>query len=249
MKIKTDVDPDGALGRLLLDLERKQIPFAASVAINRTANGVRDAWRKQIEHKLDSPRPFTVNAPMVKHSNKRDLVADVFLRDQAKDGRAPAQYLLEQVLGGSRRRKAFETAITNSADALGLHGLVATPGKNAAIDAQGNQSNRQTREILNALQKGDKAAGIFALFNTSSGRQPGKLRPGVYRRLKRRGKGKPGQVRILNAFVRPGRYRARLDIYEAARKVVGRRFGSEFTKAFTAATDDALKRALDGLKK
>lgn len=244
MKIKVDIDAEGVFGRSLVDLERSQIPFAASVAINQTANAVRDAWRKQLEHKLENPRPFTVNAPMVKYSKKREPEATIYLRDQAKGGRAPADYLIDQVFGGSRRHKAFETAVSHG---LGLNGLVAVPGKSAAMDREGNQSTGQVRSILKGMGAG-QTGNVFAIFEAAAGRQPGKLRPGIYRRVKSRGKGKPGKVRILNAFVKRGSYRARLDLFSTAKTVIARRFEPAFEKALTAAVDDAFRRAM-GIRK
>jgi len=63
-----------------------QIPFATSLAINRTAQKVKVAQEKEIKDVFDRPTPFTQNSLFIKTSNKVNLTASVKLKDQAFKG-------------------------------------------------------------------------------------------------------------------------------------------------------------------
>jgi len=80
--------------RHLNRVQKKQIPFAASLAINNTLKQVVKAEKAQIVKKLDRPTPFTVNAFKINWSKKHRLHGEVVIK--------PAQwnYLSLQRLNG-----------------------------------------------------------------------------------------------------------------------------------------------------
>lgn len=84
-------------------LSKDQIPFATSLAINKTADDVANAITAQMPKKLDRPTPFTLQAYRTrggrfkgKRARKNDLTAILI------PGKAQAEYLSYQVFGGTR---------------------------------------------------------------------------------------------------------------------------------------------------
>lgn len=229
MEFNVIVDPENAFGKKLSDLEKRQLPFAVSVAINRTAKRVVDNWKLSIAHGVDRPTAFTRNAPMMKSSKKTDLTAEVFLRDQAKGGRPPSQYMQELIWGGTRRTKGFEGVLQR----LGAlpPGMVAVPGKGSRINAFGNQPKGEIKRIVDALTAGK--GDYFAVTERRKG-----LKPGVYRRAGRKKRG----ARPLIAFIRRPSYRRRLDLARVADVTITRHFAKEFDAAIFEALADAVWR-------
>jgi|TARA_Y100000114_G_C11747264_1_gene322292 hypothetical protein len=69
-----------SLTKNLRRIHKKQIPFATSVAINRTAFNLRKEYMKQAEKKLDRPTPFTVKSFLVIKATKRKLTGIVYIK-------------------------------------------------------------------------------------------------------------------------------------------------------------------------
>ncbi|WP_282130134.1 hypothetical protein [Roseobacter litoralis] len=67
--------------RGLNDATRKQIPFAASVAINSVLNDIKRNFEKRLRRVLNNPTPFTLKAVAVRRANKRTLTGTVFIKD------------------------------------------------------------------------------------------------------------------------------------------------------------------------
>jgi hypothetical protein len=80
---------------------QKQISFAASRAINATAQLVQAGERDNLKAKLDKPTPFTLNAIGIKRSSKRNLSALVFMKDRT------AWYLEPYEKGGLNRLNPY----------------------------------------------------------------------------------------------------------------------------------------------
>lgn len=85
----------------LSDIEKKQIPFAASRAINETAEIVKEELIEQLDKDLDRPTPFTKRGFYIRRSSKRDLTAIVGIKD------IQAEYLGLQIEGGREKPKGF----------------------------------------------------------------------------------------------------------------------------------------------
>lgn len=94
--------------RHLNRVQKKQIPFAASLAINNTLKQVVKAERAQIVKKLDRPTPFTVNAFKINWSKKHRLHGEVVIK--------PAQwnYLKYQIEGGTRIKHNIGVPTSNA---------------------------------------------------------------------------------------------------------------------------------------
>lgn len=88
----------------LANLTMRQIPFAASKALNQTAVELKSWNRIQMKRHFDKPVKYTLDAFMVDRSNKRKLIAGV----RRKDKPSGKHYLEVQAKGGTRPRKGVE---------------------------------------------------------------------------------------------------------------------------------------------
>jgi len=88
----------------LANLAMRQIPFAASKALNQTAVELKAFNRIQMQRRFDKPVKYTLNAFMVDRSNKRKLVAGV----RRKDKPSGKHYFEVEAKGGTRPYKAIE---------------------------------------------------------------------------------------------------------------------------------------------
>lgn len=219
--LRIEVDPGRIFDRQFTELEQKQLPFAARQAVNQTAFGIREAWKRQAAKVFDRPTPFTVNAILyrkagavgggrdvmggVAHRATGNAMAEVYIRDEAFKGTPPSKYLLPQVEGGARRHKGMERLL--QAKGILPAGMFAVPGRGAQLDQHGNVRSGQVRQILSQLQAGREAGYISNESERSRGRRLRRnakqgLRGGNYFALsKRRGRLLPGLYeRIVTGF-------------------------------------------------
>lgn len=106
INIKADIKP---LNKKLTSLQRSQIPFASSVAINKTGVKILSALGSNAEKKFEggatkqSLRAFKIPTGLkgkktnIQFSTKKDLTATIFMPDWAE------KFLKYQVFGGIRR--------------------------------------------------------------------------------------------------------------------------------------------------
>lgn len=143
----------------LSKVQRDQIPFATSLAINNVANEVAYAVTKQMQHDLDRPTPFTLKAFMSgnKFNGKRATKRSLYATVEAKP--IQAEYLHYQVEGGTRLPKKR---------------VVAVPTKNARLNRYGNVSNRKRGLVRNSKQFVGEVKGIAGVWERTGGkRSPG----------------------------------------------------------------------------
>jgi hypothetical protein len=98
--VQNDLD---RLSRRLTNIQREQVPFATSMALNNVAADVANAVTKQMDRYLDNPTPFTQKAYQSRlgtfkgnRATKRKLYADII------PGQIQAEYLKFQINGGTR---------------------------------------------------------------------------------------------------------------------------------------------------
>lgn len=106
------------LGKKFTALERKQIPFAASLTLNDVAFDARKNEQKRMVKDLDRPTPFTVRGVQVKKASKRRLESRVLIEKKR------ARYLKYQIHGGTRRPKGRALVIPGRAVRLNKYGNV-----------------------------------------------------------------------------------------------------------------------------
>ena len=97
------------LTRSLNRIQRKQIPFATSKALNNTAFDVRKSLQDGLDIHLDRATPYTKRGVQVEKSTKKNLVAKVGFRSRTfGKGRGiipQAEYMKLQIKGGLRTPK------------------------------------------------------------------------------------------------------------------------------------------------
>ena len=243
ISVRTDIK--AAIAKLNR-LQREQVPFATMLALNATAEEVKETERKEMADVFDRPRANTLNSVFIKYATKANLVTRIGLKDFAGKGVPASKYLAAQIKGGARQLKRFEKAL-RSVGAL-PPGMYAVPGEGARIDAEGNMSGGQIVQILSyfkafpeagykanmtdarrsKLAKGTKKQGGFSYFVGSPG---GKLPLGVWQRFNPSGLIKPVLI-----FVDGLSYESRFDFYYVGKRVVERRFRAHF--------DASLRQAL-----
>jgi hypothetical protein len=108
--ITVTVDVSNAI-RSLNVIQRQQIPFALSFAINRTARQVEAKLKQEMARVFDRPTPFTLSSIYVIPSTKYNLTAVVGIKDSAAKGTPASKYLLAEIEGGPRHAKRSEKAL------------------------------------------------------------------------------------------------------------------------------------------
>lgn len=156
ISVKSDLDD---LKRKLTRVQRDQVPFATSLAINNVADDVANAITAQMDRYLDRPTRFTLQAYRTnagrfrgKRATKRNLFAII------EPAKIQAEYLKFQIVGGTRLPK--QTAIL-------------VPTRKAPLNNFGNLTKGRRK----AMVSGEK--GYF-----SAGKREGKT-PGIYKSLRK----------------------------------------------------------------
>lgn len=138
------------LPHLYIDVER-QARYATSVALNKTAELVRQAINGEMASRFDRPTPYTLRALRVRRASRDDLAAHVDFKDAGSAGKGSSadRYLAPQVYGGSRSKKRSEKAL----EATGMSaGQFMIPGAGAPLDQYGNVSRGEVVRLLSYLQ-------------------------------------------------------------------------------------------------
>lgn len=269
MKPLIGIDVDIKSATQGIELSARAIEIATQRAVLKTAHKVRVDVTREMERVFDRPTRWTLNSFRVALGRERlqggrlrtiagsDVYADV----EVKDGywyRA-ANYLDTQIRGANaRQQKAFEIALRKL---LVLpNGYVAVPGEKAKIDAYGNQSVGEIRQILSWFNAAEMVAGSTQNMTaetrerrrrgtrTRRGYEYFAVSPGA-RRTGLRSNGKAYRNRLhpgiyrrsffafgeaiepVMIFVRRAGYRPRFDFFGAAERTVRREFRGEMAAA------------------
>lgn len=145
----------GKIASLMDSIKERQLPFATAKALTLTAKEAQAETYKEFERKFDRPTPFTMRSLFIKPATKRDLTAEVFVKDRAIGGKNPnsiAAMLRHQFGGGPRIVKVMESALRR-AGLLG-QGEFIVPGAAAKLDRYGNVSRGQLAQILSQIGVG-----------------------------------------------------------------------------------------------
>ena len=106
ISVKSDVKQ---LTKSLTRIQRKQIPFATSKALNNVAFDVRKSLQDGLDIHLDRPTPYTKRGVQVEKSTKNKLVAEVGFRSKTfgkgQGSVTQAEYMERQIKGGLRTPK------------------------------------------------------------------------------------------------------------------------------------------------
>lgn len=204
--------------RILSDLGRRQLPFAAAQALNDTGADVLDAIELEIATTFDRPTRFTKKAFRLHRASKTNLRAQVL----RKDAVASRHYLEVQERGGVRPQTGLETLM---ASRLKYGGIVQSviPAKGARLNAYGNWSPGQRNQVLSSIKSQRDPRTNTAKRNSRRARnkvgqyfvprEGSKLSPGVYQRMARN-----RVKKIVHITDSAARYRARFRFHERAER-------------------------------
>lgn len=237
----------------LTELEKRQLPFALSKAINDTATQIRKDETQEMERALDRPTKYTLGSLYVQRSDKRNLTATVGFKDKSSAGKGnPASnYISPQILGGNRGVKRFESALIRAG--VLPKGMYVTPGAGVTLDAHGNIPSALIVQILSyfrafgeqgysaniteqkkaAMKKGIKGQDGYAYFvSRGKGDWFGRyqhLPPGIYRRTHFHG---GSSIKPIFMFVGTPTYSDIYDFFGVAQRTVARDFDYYFAQAW-----------------
>lgn len=254
MKIKVETNIPAV--REALKKAASQVPFAASVALNRSAEAARRDVVDNMQRVFDKPTPWVLNSLRVKRSTKSNLVAEVAFKD--KNSVENSRSMIEpHVFAGERRFKAMEARLWKAGYLP--DGWNAVPGVAAKLDSNGNMSRGQITQMLNVLGTYTEAGynkandrttsrlakgsvkknqyGFVYWVNPADGRKAKHLQPGVYQRVST---GFGTSLKPVLIFVKRAKYKKRLPFYDLVNTAAAREFPKEFDKAFEEAMRTAL---------
>lgn len=255
---KIDIDTK-QLTRRLSDIEKRQLPFATAGALNDAMFDVRNAWRDAMPQVFDQPTQLTRNAVLYKKATKRNLVAEVFLRNEASKGTPPSRYLVTQVTGGRRAEKPFEFLLRRARVIADDEFVV--PAKGFPLDTYGNIPGGVVNKILADLQATREVAArstaetrarrarsrsfskraVYFLAHPSRPRAngaPQHLPPGIYQRTQF---ASGSSIRMVLAIVRQPRYTTRFDAQALAQRAFNASFPNRFRQRMIEAVRTARK--------
>ena len=129
VKIQVDIKP---VVRMLTDVQKKQVPFAAAQAINDVAFQAMRAERAGMSEVFKHPRPFTQRAPIVSQKAKKGSLSAIVSVNPAAE-----RYLDPYEFGGRRALPGKGMALINPVDIkLDAYGQIR--GKPSAIAGRTN---------------------------------------------------------------------------------------------------------------
>lgn len=214
-----DVDVRGNVKeftKYLDSVQKQQLPFAVSLALNNTADDVSERQRDAAQRIFDRPTPFVLNGISTtrgrfrgKRANKRRLVASI-IPGYAKGG----------LDGGGRRINDLLRLEIEGGTRLPKGRAIVVPTKLASVNKHGNLRNKQVARL----------AGQKTTF--SAGHREG-MKPGLYRR-----KGK-GKAVMLVAYEQTATYRPIFPFYRIGEGVVSSKFRKNLDKAMARALRSA----------
>ncbi|WP_339678300.1 hypothetical protein, partial [uncultured Zhongshania sp.] len=161
-----------------------QIPFATAVGLTRTSKAAQGDLTNSIGSVFDRPTARTKSAVFSTSANKRNLRAQIGIKDKASGGRAPADYLSAQILGGRRKAKGLERALQSRG--LMRKGQMLAPRRDTKLNRYGNISKAQARAVINSIDSGGTGRGRKYVVKAGEG---------VYWR---KGKGLKGFLNIID---------------------------------------------------
>lgn len=180
-----------------------QVPFATSLALNRTAELARNVLQVEMHRVFDRPKPFTLKSIFIRRATKRDLTARIFHSDKV------SPYLQAEIEGGKRDEKRSEIKLGEG---------VLVPTRNVRLDSYGGVSRAYLARVLSGAQEG---RGGYVLIRPG---QASRLAPGVYQRV-------DGTIRALFLFKTSASYQPRYDMEGVVQRVVDAEFGRQFAAA------------------
>lgn len=243
------------------DLARKQVPYALSRALNRTAESIIWAEQQQLKiHVKGGPTAWTLGSLFIDRATKSKPNATIGFKDKWSikvtttnkgQGTPAANYMYPLVEGGRRNPKGFESSL-RWAYVL-PHNMYVVPGAACPLDIHGNIPHGFIMKILSYFKASERYSGHTSNI-TDAGRKKLKtgtkhqigyeyfvsdgkgktkhLQPGIY--IKYAGRG-PKIIKPILMFVKNPTYNRSLPFYETAQKMIDIKLQSNFNQEFSDA--------------
>ena len=217
VSVKSDIKK---LTKALSTIQRKQIPFATSKALNATAFDARKSVQTALDVQLDKITPYTKRGVQVEKSTKKNLVAQVGFRSR-KFGKGQgsitqAEYMQRQIAGGTRLPKG--------------QAIPVPVPKNMKPNKFGNIPRGKIDRLL--ADKDKYFSGV------PKGRNSG---AGIWQRMPANSKRKKqgGKIRMVIAYEPKAQYQPRFRFKSVVEKSVKQNFGIRFNSAMKQALASA----------
>jgi hypothetical protein len=243
--------------QMLDHLEREQLPFAAAVALTRTAQEVEKGLVAEMANIFDRPTRATLNALFIQPATKQRMEARVWIKDGRSTtargnlvgregswgkGRAASTWLTPQVFGGARSEKSFEKMLERVGALDG--GRFVVPGESQPLDKHGNLGRGRLNKILSGArlfaEEGYNSNATDSARSTAKGNtryfliKKGRRPIGIAERLGR-GKGSRNNIRMALVFVRQPTYSPSFDFFGIARRIAEDQLPIQFELALAQA--------------
>ena len=224
----------------------KDLLFASTVALSRTAKDCKEALSKEVQRVFDRPTPWIIDGfySVPARKGMRKLAAYVGIKNDKTHGTTASEILQPHIEGGSRSVKKAEFHLRGSGILKANEFIV--PARGIKLDKYGNVRGPYMVQLLSALsafrisgynanitaasinrrrRSGSKKikknakwmTAVFAVV-TGSGHH---LRPGIYQRY---GSKKNPKVKPLFLFVKNPVYRKRFYFFETVEATYNKRF-------------------------
>jgi len=172
MQISVSVTGIKELQDGLKNFSERRLNAATATALTRTAVQVRDTIKTAMATSLDRPTPYTVRQLKYVKADAKKLVAVVGFgveavsdyrgnviryQDMGSNSTPAGKYLHDQIHGGPRRNKRFESALRS----VGVlpNGWYVVPGEKAKMDAYGNQSVGEIKQVMTWFDAAERVSG------------------------------------------------------------------------------------------
>jgi len=148
-EISFDVDN---MMKNITELQKVQLPFAASLALNTMSKDIREDLRDRMKSTFENTVPFTLNSLFVSMSTKDNLTSVVGLKEFATKGNPASKYLLPHIQGGPSYYTRFQKSL-RTAGLLGPNEYaIPTQSDNLQLNRYGNVRPSMYTEILYSLK-------------------------------------------------------------------------------------------------
>ena len=225
MGIELTIDEDLNAFSIFNTTAYKQLPYGASLGLNKTAEYMKNSFNKGT-NVFDRPNTFTQKAFKNTKSYKNKLVAHVFAVD--KEGADRSRYLKYATKGGARVPKGFELFFTGlKNDGTIPSNAYFMPTSYVEQDNYGNVKRTELNKIIRNINNTKK--GYFV----GTPRNNNKFKAGIYKRDK--DKLKP----YFTVTTRRPRYDKIFDLERIGNKVIDRKFNTLLGLGIKEALDSA----------
>lgn len=200
MTVKIDIQSNiKEVQKKLNMFQKKHLPEATANAINEVGVKAVNAQRSQFAKKLHMPVTKTIKSVLLFKAKKNDLSALVFIKDIAKFGKSPAEYLKPMLEGGFKfPDKEY----------------VSSPTKHTIINRHGNVTAGTRRKYFNNDNK--YFVGVPKGFDNA--------KYGVWERYGRQARGDSGgfKIRKVLNLSKVQKFAKRFDFFKTINGVVSK---------------------------